>query len=316
MVQLRLCSLGFVIALSMVAVACGEAPPATQTDSGITATPFIDAGKADAGRDAGIDAGSGFMWADAGEFDAGWVWGPGDGGYGDAGYQVTMCFTGAPARGGSNVPFDVICDDPSVPNVVRSCDGLSCYNTFNTLGTNATSLYAKLFAALDTNGDMLVNAQDQQTRVNLLGYSWGGISAVQVAAKLGSDTRIDANLRRVYRLIVMDAYQPLATLVVPTSVERFVSFRHSSSPSGDCSAGVPLGPFEGIVPRCYANQSCFDYDYSQSPSGSFSTSDGLSYLGSQIGHCEVPAVAAPAILAEFKGMPYSNMPTQLPVNSP
>ncbi len=324
MVQPRLQLLGSVFALVVMSTACGEAPPDGKVDAGKKiSTQFVDAGPRDSSTlDAGIDA-CGFMWADAGSgYDAGWIWQNSDGGLdgGDAGCQMTMCLTGAVTRGGSNTPFDVICDDPAVPNVIRSCDALSCYNTFNTFLIDARgALYSKLFAAMDNNGDGVVNSQDNACTVNLLGYSWGGIAAVQIAEKLGKDTRVDDRHRRVNRLFVMDPYQPAATLLVPTNVERFVEYRHSNSPANDCSRGGALGniggPFEGIQPRCYANQSCFDYDYSVSPSTLFPANGG-GYYGSEVGHCEVPAVAAPAILADFKGQSYTSIPPQMPILTP
>ena len=309
-----------VFALATVAVGCGEAPPSSVTVDSGRQTPFIDAGRADAGVDAGVDAGSGFIWADAGSIDAGWIFGAGDGGFGwgdDGGCQMTMCLTGAPNRGGSNEPFDVICDNAAVPNVIRSCDSINCYNTFNTFLVDAKgSIYSKLFAALDTNGDNLVNASDTFCRVNLLGYSWGGIAAVQIAEKLSTDTRVDAQSRRIKRLFVMDPYQPGATVRVPTNVERFIEFRHSQSPSNDCSNGALGGPYEGVQPRCYPNQSCYDFDYSQSPSVSFPANGGGFYVGSQVGHCEVPAVAAVAILADFKNLPMPTLPASMPISVP
>ena len=316
MVQNRVQVIGLVVALALAGIGCGEAPPVV-IDAGHTATVFGDAGRVDAGVSAPVD--SGFSWVDTGGYDAGWIYMNGDGGIdggADGGCQLTMCLTGALSRGGSNAPFDAICDNAAIPGVIRSCDALNCYNTFNTFGVSSASLYAKLFAALDTNGDNKVNALDRGCKANLLGYSWGGVAAVEVASQLSNDSRVEGNSKRVGRLFVMDAYQPLKNMNVPNNVDRFIEYRHSVSPSNDCSRGVIGGPYEGIRPRCYPNQSCFDYDYSLSANTSYPTSSGALYFGSQIGHCEVPEVAAPAIIAEFQGVPYAHMPTQVPVSAP
>ena len=316
MAQNRVQVIGLIVAFALVGVGCGEAPP-NVVDSGRLATVFGDAGRVDAGVVTAPDAG--FKWVDTGGYDAGWIYMNGDGGISggaDGGCQLTMCFTGAVSRGGSNAPFDEICDNPAIPGVIRSCDSLNCFNTFNTFGISVSTLYSKLFAALDSNADNKVNGQDRGCKANLLGYSWGGVAAVEVASELASDSRVEAQYKRVTRVFVMDAYQPFKTLTVPNNVERFIEYRHSISPLNDCSRGVIGGPYEGIRPKCYPNQSCFDYDYSQSPNTPYPSSSGASYLGSQIGHCEVPAVAAPAIIADFKGMPYAFMPTQVPVSSP
>jgi hypothetical protein len=316
--QLRVQWLGSVVAFAVIAIGCGEAPPTVIVDGGHATTVFTNQGQLDGGVDAGArDAG--FTWVDTGGYDAGWIYMNQDGGVDggtDGGCQVTMCFTGAPTRGGSNTNFDDLCNSPALPNVIRSCDALSCYNTFNTFGVSSASLYSKLFESLDTNGDNRVDGKDKGCRANLLGYSWGGITANEVAGQLANDNRVEPESRKITRLFVMDPYQPLKSMTVPTNVQRFIEFRHSISPSNDCSRSAPLGPYQGLEPKCYPNQSCYDYDYSQSASAAYPNSEGGSWLGSQIGHCEVPSVAAPAIIAEFQGIPYNHMPTQVPVRSP
>ncbi len=314
-----------VVALAGVLTACGDTKVIYDGDAGVFSGyqgTVRDAGvTVDAGHDAGVfdagvyDAGTN----DAGVFDAGY-----DAGIWDAGTcEVTMCFTGAPQRGGSNAPFDEICDSTVVPNVIKSCDSLSCYNTFNTFGVSAkNSLYPNLFRALDTNGDNLVNAQDRGCTVNLLGYSWGGFAAIDVAQALGEDSRVDPGYRTVARVMVLDPYQrsdsfPFSkrSLTVPTNIHKFVEFRHSVSPANDCSKSAPFGPYEGAQPHCLPFQSCFDYNYSNSTSA-YPTAGGGTLYGDQVGHCEVPEVAGPAVLAEFQGQVYTAMPPQVPVTAP
>lgn len=314
---LRLHAFGAVVVVVAVGMGCGETPVSLVVDSGHSNTLIeIDAGPpgvVDAGRDAGT-----FTWADAGQPDSTWVWSTNDGGTGsDGGCELTMCFTGAPSRGGTNAPFDAICDDPAVPGVIRSTSTLGSHTTFNTLLVDAKkTLYPKLFQALDTNGDNQVNNLDHSCSLNLLGYSWGGISAAHVAEALNADNRVEPSRRRVNRLFAIDPYRPATRLTVPTNVLRFVEYRHSVTPSGDCSENVPGGPYAGLQPHCYPSQNCVDYDYSLSPTASFPAHGGGSFLGSDVGHCEVPMVAAAAILAEFKGLPFTAMPAQRPIASP
>lgn len=116
------------------------------------------------------------------------------GGGGPAACQLTQCFTGAPSRGGSNQPFDDICDDPIVQGVVQDCSSGGCFNTFNTFLQSTATLYQPLFQALDTNHDGAVDANDTDCAVTLLGYSWGGVGR---STWRGSSRRTRASTRRV-----------------------------------------------------------------------------------------------------------------------
>jgi hypothetical protein len=311
--------LGLLISFSVFGIACGEATVINRTDGGNNGTNFNDGGKVTGGTDAG-KADAGFMWVDTGNYDAGWIFttfgdGGTDGGF-DGRCAMTMCFTGALTRDdNSNDAFNAICDNSVLPGLIRSCDQFNCHNTFNSV-TSASSLYAELFKALDTNGDNLVNAQDRGCGVNLLGFSWGGQAAVEVATAMNNDARVAPFYKRINRLFVMDPYQPAKTLTVPTNVWRFIEYRHSGSPSSDCSNGALLGPYKGLQPHCALNQNCLDYDYSMSAGQYFPDSSGGQHLGSEIGHCTVPAVAAPAIIADFMGQPYAFMPPASPVALP
>jgi hypothetical protein len=177
----------------------------------------------------------------------------------------------------------------------------------------ATTLYPSVFAALDTNNDRVVDARDAQCRLVLMGYSWGGVSSVEVASTLAADTRVAASLRSVDVLLAFDPYQrglagPPATLDVPANVRRFHEFRHSITPAQDCSSSAPFGPYKGIAPRCRVTSMCFDYDYSLAPMTSFASYLGGSYLGSRIGHCEVPAVVHGQARQLLFGQPLTGTP--------
>ncbi len=323
----------------VVLSACGVAPGDVDASVNPRDGGLVDSGTNDAGSpsDAGssqLDAGSQFDGgspsdagapADAGSpvdggpsVDAG---GPADSGIDpndDGGCQVTICLTGATERGGSNTPFDEICDQPEVPGVVQSCSGSTCFNTFNTFLVNTQStLYPPLFHALDTNNDNQINDSDAKCGVNILGFSWGGYAGVELAGLIANDGRIAANRRRVKRLFVMDPYQPTKKITVPTNVDRFVEYRHSVVPSGaDCSKSAPLGPYKGLQPHCATGQNCIDYDYSLGGTNLFPTIHGGAYEGQDVGHCAVPEVAAPAILADFRGEAFSPLPPTVTVPTP
>ncbi len=308
------------VSFSVMTIGCGEGTT-RGTDAGTT-TPFGDSGRATSSADAG-NADAGFMWVDPStDYDAGWVFTTfGDGGT-DGGFEgrcaMTMCLTGETTRdSASNEAFNAICDSSLVPGLIRSCDPLNCHNTFNTTTSSSGAIYQELFKVLDTNGDNVVNAKDRGCGLNLLGFSWGGVTAVDVATHMANDTRIEPFYRRVHRLVVMDPYQPLKTFIpVPPNVWRFVEYRHSSVPSNDCSNSALLGPYKGLPPRCAAYQSCRDYDYSMAPTQQYPNTAGTLYLGSSIGHCTVPEVAAPAIFADFRSLGYAFMPPSQPVALP
>lgn len=274
----------------------------------------VDGGGADAGpSDAGApDSGSA---ADAGLPDSGALTdGGADAGAGaDAGCRLVFCFNGAPSRtSASNFPFNDLCDSLLGDGLVRDCAQGTCYSTFDTFLVNAaTALYPKVYAALDTNRDSRVDAADQQCAVVFLGYSWGGVASVEVADALLADTRLPADRRAVNLIVALDPFQPTrSTLDVPAGVRAFHEFRHSTSPSNDCSATAPLGPYRGLPPRCRAASTCVDYDFSLAPTTAFPRYTSGSYTGAQIGHCEVPEVTHSQARALVRAQAVTGAPPQ------
>jgi pimeloyl-ACP methyl ester carboxylesterase len=228
--------------------------------------------------------------------------------------DVSLCLTGASTRSdGSNSAFNVICDGPEVPSVVKSCDSGGCYNTFNSFLVAVSAIYPSLFAALDTTKDGKVDAADAACRVNILGFSWGGVAAVSLAQTFLADANVDASRRQVARLVVMDPYQPSATITVPAGVVSFWELRHSIASSSDCSKSAPLGPYLGVRPHCAAGQDCRDYDYSLAPTAAFPTDSGGTMLGGAVGHCDVPFLAAPVVRALFSGKTPTSLPPSVAV---
>jgi hypothetical protein len=260
----------------------------TPTDAGTT----TDAGlKPDAGTDAGV------LIPDAGPVDAG--------------CEISICLTGASARNdGSNLPFNTMCSAGFLPGLVLSTT-FTTHETF--LVNTANVIYPNLFKALDTNNDNKVDANDPDCKVNILGYSWGGVAAVELATAMTTDTRIIAARRSVHRLFAIDPFQPFQTLNVPAKVATFIEFRHTLVPAGDCSSAAPLGPYKGLQPHCTASTACTDYDYSLAPTTQFATQGGGSLSGAQVGHCEAAMVADPPIRAMFARQPLPTMPPTVPI---
>ncbi len=190
------------------------------------AGPERDAGaELDAGvvADAGADAGNTSSSFDAGAPDAGPV-----------ARQVVVCLTGAVDQSSpSNAGFTQLCDQLGASvTLVRSCRGSACASSFATFP--ATSAGATVtdatFAALDLNQDQRVNAADGPTTLTILGFSWGGVNAGDLAERLSSDGRI-AHAQLRMRLVILDAYQPFVSGVSPAAnVDEAWSFRHTVTP--------------------------------------------------------------------------------------
>lgn len=209
---------------------------------------------------------------------------------------VTLCLSGAGSRRtGGNPAFARVCEP--LEGLVRRCDPDGrCHPTFQITEKGAAS--EALFEALDRDGDGRVGANDAACEVNVVGYSWGGVNAVEITRAFLSDARVDPSRRSVSHLVAIDAYRPMAKLNVPEGVDVFTSIRHSASPRGDCSERSPLGPYTGIVPRCRAKQ-CSDVDLSATPDASFESLDRGRLRGARIGHCSIVGVAGAMIWAQL-----------------
>jgi len=110
--------------------------------------------------------------------------------------------------------------------------------------------------------------------------------------------------------VILDAYQPLVTGVsLVSNVDEAWSFRHTITPSSDCSRGAPLGPYRGARLRCAAGRACFDHDFSAAPNTVFGWQ-----VGRDIGHCEVPQAAAPFVAQLVSGGIVTALPPSVPVS--
>jgi hypothetical protein len=290
-----------------------DEPPSRSIDAG----GGVDAGPVDAGSglDAGVDAGG---LADAGvALDAGERLDAGDGADGgasvdagtDAGEprplpgadagppvrQVVVCLTGAvDQNSASNAGFTQLCDQLGMAaTLVRSCAGSTCASSFATFPAQSAgaAVAAATFAALDRNGDRLVYVSDGPTTLTIVGFSWGGVNAGDLAEQVSADPRI-VHAHLSLRLVILDAFQPFVPGVrVAANVDEAWSFRHTVTPATDCSRGAPLGPYRGVRLRCAAGRPCFDHDFSAAPNSTFG-----SLPGRYVGHCEVPQAAAPFVM--------------------
>lgn len=235
--------------------------------------------------------------------------------------QVTVCLTGAVAHGdGSNDGFRRLCERPEVRGRVDNCNRTPCESTWtnfpSTSVSTQTDSYVALFTALDSNRDGRVDGADAPCQLNLLGFSWGGVNLSRLAKTFLTDARVDASRRSVERFIAMDPYQPLTGgITIPPGVVHAWVYRHSVAPEQDCSSGVPVGPYKGVPPRCAAGQDCTDHDYSLNPTTVF-RGGGLTLRGDQIGHCDVPYIATPAVVANLLDQVHSQLPDTHPVEAP
>jgi pimeloyl-ACP methyl ester carboxylesterase len=160
----------------------------------------------------------------------------------------------------------------------------------------------------------VLDGSDEVCQLDVIGYSWGGVNAVDLAKRMHADARVRAPWG-VTRLVLLDAFQPGAKLTIPPNVERVVSFRHSVAPPSDCSRDAPFGPYLGLAPRCVASAEasarpapiCEDFDFSLS-SARFGGRPGF-----KVGHCEVPLAARAAIAQVLRDEALTAAPPSVPV---
>ncbi len=216
----------------------------------------------------------------------------------------TVCLTGA----GGHRTFESFCESPLVVGRIDDCRNGPCHPTFSTFPMpNAESVWTAVFEALDTTHDGKLDDQDEVVELDVIGYSWGGVNAVDLAARMAKDERV-ATPWRVKRLILLDAFQPGASLSIPANVDKTFSFRHSVAPANDCSNNALLGPYLGIAPSCAASQACFDFDFSLGQEQHFGRQ-----LATSVGHCDVPRAAMDAVKQLLRDEVPTKVPPRVPV---
>ena len=208
--------------------------------------------------------------------------------------QISLCLTGAVNQNsGLNAYFHNICEYEPIPGLLEDCELEGCYKSFDSFIDNAQrTIYPELFGALDTNTDGKVDDQDDLCEINLITFSWGGPTAVELTRELGRDERVAVSHRRVTRLLMLDPYQPNTTLTLPNNIDKVRVWRQSASPKDDCSSFAPGEPYRGLPPICPSGMDCKDINISRLDT-TLTTTDSPPELveSTEVGHCEVPRVA-------------------------
>lgn len=224
----------------------------------------------------------------------------------------TMCFGGRtfgdPYSIGGIRELDDLC--LRMPGLIRDVpDGRDAPYAFFQWSSSVDHVLDVLVGALDTDHDGAVTTSDAPVDLTLVGYSWGGFNALDLAAKMANDPRLVGARKQVRRLFVLDAFRtdylvlPRGELRVPENVRTLYSFRHTSAPEVECSSLLfgTIGPFTGRDPLCHRTTECFDYDFSLAPSTA------------NVDHCDVPRYATPFVLELDQGRPPANLPPSRPV---
>lgn len=204
--------------------------------------------------------------------------------------EVTLCMAGAFRRtDGANPRLARICGDAR--RVVKDCsaDGKTCHSLFNFAAIGLA--HQALFAALDTTGDGTIDGKDTPLRACVIGYSWGGVNAAEVARRLTNDPRIASAQRRLDRLILIDPFAPaVRSIPVPPGVRETTNYRHSKAPARDCSARAPLGPYTGLPAKCPAQALCVAHDLSKAKLTAQQTVSPAA-----VGHCSIIRAIEPTL---------------------
>lgn len=298
----------------------GGSPAGAGGGAGVGGESTAGSGGAEQGGAAGAAAGAAGAGGQASAGAAG-VGGQANGGSGGAvaGPCVkTICMGGAvqsdPYEGG-NEYLAALCE--KLEGLIPSCDEKTgdCLPMFGWLGGKAPAK-AALYKALDSSGDGFVDDSDEVCAIRIVGYSWGGLNARDIAEAWADDSNVPDNRKNIAILAAIDPFR-VGDLeyLVPKNVEVFREYRHSIAPDDDCSSGAPLGPYKGLPPRCAPTSDCQDYDYSLAPDELFPTLSGApqNVLGKSVEHCNAADVAAVPVLALLAGEPAPKLPPSTPV---
>lgn len=219
---------------------------------------------------------------------------------------VAICFAGRtvgsdPMKTGGIEAIAGLCE--VLPGLVRDSRDGEHYPFFRWNSPIARAA-DRVFEAMDTDRNGIVDAADAPAALTVVGYSWGGFNARDLAAALRTDTRFSPERRTVAKLFTVDPYRVFGLgskprwLDVPSNVRDFYEFRHTVAPERECSRllGGLVGPFTGVPPRCSGATACVDYDYSLAPNTTW------------VDHCAVPSEAKTAILRLALGAPVEGLP--------
>jgi hypothetical protein len=218
---------------------------------------------------------------------------------------ATLCLNGALLRSqGGNPDFSRIC--MRLPGLIPDCDDETCHPTFGVLDVKPA--LDALLQELDSNSDGIVDEGDEERRVQLAGYSWGGGSAFLLA--FDGDPRFEE--LRVHRLLGINPYRDgwHESLEPSVHVDEAVSYRNSKAPDGDCSSSSPKGPYFGLPLDCSAEQECLDIDVSSDPDAVWTADSAFEfdhlvpeYTGAELGHCSTVIGVSTRFIEHGWGLP-------------
>lgn len=177
------------------------------------------------------------------------------------------------------------------PGVLRRCEGEQCRSMW-TLDEWQQGLEA-LIASLDRDGDGQLDERARDCRINLAGWSQGGvIAAEKLPELLRADPRMSEARAVVDHLVAIAPWAPERTQIdVAENVRKAFVYRHSKTPDDDCSKDLEGGPRLSPPPVCGSQTRCFDYDYSLEPLLTYVGRRGVR-SGSEVGHCNIVSLVA------------------------
>lgn len=214
------------------------------------------------------------------------------------GPQVGACFYGRsfdadPLSAGGNDDVDYLAERLVGMLPRRDLRGKTINRCF-AWNDDMSAVAKRLINVVDADRDGRISATESKTQVTLLGFSWGGFNARDVAKLLG-----DRGIR-VRRLFLLDPFKvdvvvPKSEIEVPANVDWAWNFVHSVAPANDCSRAIVwgvtvLGPFTGRQMRCQGSTSCVQYDFSKGYGLRYPDSDPsqIRWATRQTDHCQVP----------------------------
>ncbi len=205
----------------------------------------------------------------------------------------TLCIAGpGPLDAEPNRDLAELCRQ--APGVLRRCEGKRCQSAYG-LDEWQAGLDA-LITQLDRNADGKVDQNDEVCSIELAGWSQGAaVVAGPLIDALASDPRMASERVAVEHMVLVAPYDPAAEpgkpLEIPELVEKAWIYRHTATPSDDCSNDYEGGPWLSPAPVCSGSTQCWDYDYSKEPALAFLSRRGAR-SGAAIGHCNIMAVVA------------------------
>jgi hypothetical protein len=172
------------------------------------------------------------------------------------------------------------------PGVVRRCDGDPCASVW------AVDSWREGLDALVASLELDANPE-RRCLINLAGWSTGAtIVSEDLPRALAADPRVPEGRARVDHLVAIAPWAAgRESLKVDPSVAKAWIYRHSQTPTGDCSKAYPDGPWLSPPPACGPQTQCWDYDYSLELQLAYLGRRGAR-AGGEVGHCDIVALVS------------------------